>query len=237
MPYLAPLPPGRVLSTFGGLLALVEALNAVGVALASNPSSASSQQELGSRLILAAIGIQLGVIAVFAAIAAVFHRRCAGAGVRAAAVRVPLAALYASTALILARCVYRLVEHLGNTAVDLADPASLRSLSPVLRHEAYFYVFEAALMLLNSALWNVWNPGRYLPRSYHVHLAEDGRTEVRPPARGQGQGEEEEEEDADDRPLLAKVAHVFTFGIFFRRKRAQFRPARELNNYPVAENR
>lgn len=117
VPYVAPLPPGRVLSTFGGLMALVEALNALGVAFSSNVSSSHSQQETGSRLTIAALAIQLGVIVVFVLLAAIFHRRCAKANIHAKAVSTPLITLYISMLLILIRCIYRLVGHLGNTTV------------------------------------------------------------------------------------------------------------------------
>ena len=220
MPYLAPLPPGRVLSTFGGLLALVEALNAVGVALASNPSAAPQQQELGSQLILAAIGIQLGVIATFAGLAGFFHRRCARVGVDSGAVLVPLATLYASMTLILARCIYRLVEHLGNTEMDLKDPESLRALSPILRYEWYFYVFEATLMLVNSVLWNIWNPSRLLPRDYHVYLAPDGQTLI------------EGEEQVDERSFPQKIVSLVSFGFLFPKKENK-RHFWELKDHPV----
>lgn len=94
------------------------------------------------------------------------------------------------------------------------------TLTPILRYEWFFYVFEATLMLINSILWNLWNPGRYLPRNYHVYLAPDGRTEL------------EGEDRSDDRPLLAKAGSVLTFGILFRKK--ENRPFEELNDYPVA---
>lgn len=42
VPYFAPIPPARVLSTFGALIALVETLNSLGVAFSSNPSLWSS---------------------------------------------------------------------------------------------------------------------------------------------------------------------------------------------------
>ncbi|KAI1195907.1 putative RTA1 domain protein [Nemania serpens] len=222
VPYFAPLPPGRVLSTFGGLLALVEVLNAVGVALAANPSSAPSQQELGSHLTLAAIGIQLGVIVIFIVIAGIFHRRCIQADVYAKAVSTPLITLYVSMAFIGIRSIYRLVEHVDNTTVNLDDPESLKTLSPLLRYEWFFYIFESTLMLLNSVLWNIWNPGRYLPRNYHVHLSQDGMTEIHG------------EEDSDDRPFLAKAAHIFTFGIFFGRKRSN-QATRDFNHVPASD--
>lgn len=60
-------------------------------------------------------------------------------------------------------------------------------------------------MLLNSVLWNVWNPGRYLPRKYSVYLAQDGR-------------EIEGEDKPDNRSLPAKIVSVMTFGILLRKK-------------------
>lgn len=201
-------------------MALVEALNALGVAFASNTSGSHSQQETGGHLTIAALAIQLIVIFSFVVMAAIFHRRCLKAQIHNKAISTPLNVLYLSMFLILIRCIYRLVEHSGNTAVQLDNPESLANLSPLLRYEWFFYVFEATIMLINSAIWNIWNPGRYLPRNYHVHLAEDGRTEI--------QGEDY----PDDRPLLAKAAHTLTFGILFRRKEKSH-TFEELNDYPV----
>ncbi|KAF9875482.1 hypothetical protein CkaCkLH20_06863 [Colletotrichum karsti] len=195
VPHCAPLPPGRVLAIFGGLMAVVELLNALGVALASNPSG--TNQDLGSHLTVAAIGIQLVLIVVFVCLAVLFHRRVSTAGIRSRAVATMLLALYASMALIFVRCVYRLVEHTGSTEVDLDDMEVLRGLSPILRYEVYFYVFEAALMLVNSLIWNVWHPGRFLPRGHHVYLAPDGVEVVG-------------EKDVDARPVWAKVCNVLT---------------------------
>lgn len=201
-------------------MGLVEALNAVGVALSANPSGAPATQSLGSSLTIAALVIQLVVILVFLCLAALFHRRCVKAGVQVKSVKTLLATLYASMALILARCVYRLAEHTtGHTNIDLDNIEALRSLGPVLRYEVFFYVFEAALMLLNSALWNVWNPGRFLPRDCHVYLARDG-TEV------------EGEEVRDGRSWMVRIASLATFGILFREKRKGL-GFRELEQYPA----
>lgn len=223
VPYMAPLPPGRVLSIFGALMALVEALNALGVALAAKPTSSQSQQTLGRNLIIAALAIQLVVIVIFVLLAALFHRRCAKANIHTKAVSTPLITLYMSMSLILIRCIYRLVEHLGNTTVDIDDLEALKALSPILRYEWFFYVFEATLMLVNSLLWNVWSPGRYLPKDYHIYLARDGRTEI------------EGEEQSDDRPLLAKAGSVLTFGFLFRNKK-EHGAFQELHGYPVADH-
>jgi hypothetical protein len=187
-------------------MAFIEVLNSLGVSLSANPSSSHTTQELGSHLTIAAISMQLAAILTFVVLGAVFHHRCHRNKVLVGAVSTPLNTLYFSMALIFVRCIYRLVEHLGSTAIDLNDLDTLRKLSPILRYEWYFYIFEATLMLINSVIWNVWNPGRYLPRNYHVHLARDGRTEV------QGHFK------PDDRPLFVKILSICTFGLFFGAK-------------------
>ncbi|KAI1660550.1 hypothetical protein F4813DRAFT_400703 [Daldinia decipiens] len=218
VPWCAPIPPARVLSVFGGLMGLVEALNSLGVALSANPSSSSSTQSLGNNLTIAALIIQLCLIAVFICLAGLFHRRCSRGNVQVKSVGILLRTLYVSMALILVRCIYRLVEHTGNTNIDLDNIEALRNLSPILRYEIFFYIFEATLMVINSVLWNVWNPCRFLPKERRIYLSRDG-TEVYG------------EEDSDDRPLLAKTANLLTFGILFRKKK-QTRGFEELNQYP-----
>lgn len=188
-------------------MGLVEAVNSLGVALSSNPSSKPATQHLGSYLTIAALSMQFAAIISFVILAAIFHRRCYTNKVLVRAVSTPLNTLYVSMALITVRCVYRLVEHLGSTSIELDNLETLRKLSPILRYEWYFYVFEATLMLVNSMIWNIWNPGRYLPKNYHVYLARDGRTEVLG------------NHVKDDRPLWKKGLSIWTFGLFFRAKK------------------
>lgn len=215
-------------------MALIEALNAVGVALAANPTSSQTTQSLGKHLTLAALGIQIGVVIIFVLLAGTFHFRVLRffssvsppsssltppspsvpgkkqKEKKREVITTPLKTLYLSTALIFARCVYRLVEHAGNTTVRLRDLQALRALTPVLRYEWFFYVFEAGLMLVNSLLWNAWHPGRCAPAVVRglFYLAGDG-TEIMM----------SEEEERDGRSVLARVGNVFTFGVFFRRKK------------------
>jgi hypothetical protein len=180
-----------------------------GVALASNPTSSPTTQTLGSNLTIAAISIQIAVITIFLVLTALLHYRLARAQLRVHTVQTILSVLYASMTLIFVRCVYPLIEHLGPTKKDLDNIEALRALRPLFRYEIRFLVFESSLMFINSALWNVWSPGRFLPRHYNIYLAQDG-TEV------------EGEEDTDERPLLEKTAHVLGFGLLFQRKRRNY---------------
>ncbi|RYP63983.1 hypothetical protein DL771_009018 [Monosporascus sp. 5C6A] len=191
VPYCSPLAPRRVLTVFGGLMIFIEVITSWGASLSANPSSSAERQTLGGHLTIAAIVMQIGSIISFFCLAILFHRRCAKANLQAKAVKTNLITLYMSMTLILIRCIYRLVERTGNTSVDLSDLESLRNLNPLLRYEAFFYVFEATLMFINSVLWNMWHPGCFLPKDNHIYLAQDG-TEVKGEA------------DSGDRPLRSR---------------------------------
>jgi hypothetical protein len=185
---------------------LVEALNGLGVSLSVNSSSSYQVQAIGNHLTIAAISLQLVVILIFVGLSGLFHWRCKNTTVQIKAVSKMLWVLYGSMFLIFARCIYRLVEHTGGTKKDLDNLEALRKLSPILRYESFFYVFEATLMLVNSVLWNIWNPGRFLPKNYNVYLGPDGN-------------EIEGEEQADNRPFWAKVVNIISFGVLYSKKR------------------
>jgi hypothetical protein len=48
------------------------------------------------------------------------------------------------------------------------------SISPIIRYEWFFYVFEVTLMFTNTIMLNVRHPGKYLPRNITTYLGEDG---------------------------------------------------------------
>lgn len=162
------------------------------------------------------------MIAVFLGLAWVFHKRCRGAGLSARhkAISAPLLTLYISTALIIIRCVYRLLEEVtGNTAVDFRNPEALKELSPALRYEWYLYVFEAVPMLINSFMWNLRNPQRWLPADYRVALAPDGSGEV----------EGSQVVVKDQRSLF--VRFMDPWGWFVKKEKSEKQPFMKLNDY------
>lgn len=124
--------------------------------------------------------MQICVISLFCVIAATFHRRCLRGGITTRKVQGPLLTLYLSMALILLRTIYRVVEHFGTSSIPTTpepdwDPMTL---SPIIRYEWFFWVFEACPMVVNMVLWNARHPHRYLPQDYHVYLKQDGKSEV-----------------------------------------------------------
>ena len=157
----------------------------------------------------ASLGLQLGVIAFFYSLAVLFHLRCRRMGVENNKVRAVLVSLYVSMALILGRTIYRAVEHFSVDHLAESDAGQFdpMELSPVIRFEWYFYLFEATLMLVNLIMWGARHPRRYLPRSYKQYLAQDGMTEVS----WQGSGW------ADKRNLVMTVVDPFGLLAMFER--------------------
>lgn len=194
IPHEAPISPSKVLTIFGPVMMIVETLNSLGVAFTSNPTS--TEAHAGKILVLAAIGIQICLILTFFCFAGTFHWKCSKHGVRTKAIPGLPIVMYVSMCLILIRSIYRMVEHAGNSALDIHDLAALQSLSPLLRYEWYFFVFEGATMLANSLLWNIWHASRFLPRTKNIFMGEDGQTEMM-----------WEEQTSEERPTLAKTAH------------------------------
>ncbi|KAK3984075.1 protein RTA1 [Cladorrhinum sp. PSN332] len=180
VPYLSPysIHPGRVLTTFGSLSSIVEVLNALGVAYLANRSPSNKYYALGHNLMRACLALQIFVIFAFLFLAVRFHVDCVRKQVAAARVRNVLGSLYVSMGLILVRTIYRTVEHFSVANIRGHAAADPMSLSSVIRYEWFFYVFEAAPMLVNAAMWNARHPGRFLPQSYKTYLAQDGLSEI-----------------------------------------------------------
>ncbi|KAL6154166.1 hypothetical protein ACJBU6_07449 [Exserohilum turcicum] len=169
IPYLAPLHPGRVATTFIGLDAVCEILIGQGAWRMADSSSSDAQRRLGSRLVSASLCLQAALFGAFGLLAAQFHRRAARAGVLKPQLRVVLYVLYVSATIVTIRCIYRLIEYFSGWD------------SGIYKNEVYFWIFEAAIMFLNSALLNAWHPGKRLPPSNSVFLARDGVTERKGP--------------------------------------------------------
>ncbi|RDW78244.1 hypothetical protein BP5796_06096 [Coleophoma crateriformis] len=177
-PYHSPIHPGRVMTTFAALSSVVEALNANGAAYTANTSLSESQQATGRALLKAALILQLVILCLFVLLAATFHNRCRRARLLPANLNDTLLTLYASSVLIGCRTIYRTVEYFSTAAIHFTPNFDPSTISPIIRYEWFFWVFEATLMILNSYLLNARHPMRYLPRNNKIYLARDGVTEV-----------------------------------------------------------
>jgi hypothetical protein len=149
--------------------AICEIIIVQGVQRIVNARFDTHQRDIGGALTKAGLILQACMFALFVLLAAIFHRRASKAGVLKPSIRTVLIVLYTSCSIVTARCIYRIVEFCewGN--------------GPLSHTEDYFYVFEASLMFINTAMLNYFHPGKYLPRSNKVFLAKDGKTEIHGP--------------------------------------------------------
>ena len=176
IPYLSPIHPGRVVSTFVGLDVVIEILTAQGISKLANTSQNPSTIHAGSILIKVSLVLQSCLFVGYTAIARTFHSRAKRANVCSANLRTVLYMLYGSTALLFARNVYRTVENFESVVSQNQVPTG-----PLFTHEAYFWALEASLVTLASYLVNVLFPARYLPKSNKIYLSRDGVTEITGP--------------------------------------------------------
>jgi hypothetical protein len=116
-------------------------------------SGTESAIKTGEKLIIAGLFVQLAFFGFFVAIASLFHARLQRYGLASMSVDLGalpwkrhLLALYASSALILVRSVFCVIEYLMGNAGYL------------LRHEVFLYVFDAVLMLAGVIVFNFVYP-------------------------------------------------------------------------------
>ena len=176
IPYLSPLHPGRVWSTFIGLDIIVEAFAANGAALAVNQSLPERRRKIGIDLIKTSLILQVVLFFGFASVVAVFHVRARRMGVANHKLRVIVYTMYASCTLILLRNLFRTVAFF--TANDSYTNTT----------EWLIWVWEMVPMVFNTFMLNVWPPAKYLPSNDKVYLARDGKTELQGPGWEDGRG-------------------------------------------------
>ncbi|KIV99908.1 uncharacterized protein PV09_08435 [Verruconis gallopava] len=200
VPYLSPIHPGRVLTTFLAADAVCEVLIINGVQKIVDSRVNEHTRKVGNALTKAGLILQVTCFALFVLLAAVFHRRTITKGVCSKNIRTVLFVLYVSSTIITARCIYRIAEFFEYGS------------GPLTHTESYFWVFEATIMFINTAMMNIWHPGCNLPRSNRTFLSKDGKTEIRGPGY------------QDKRPFITTIADPFDIVglVMGRDKRTKF---------------
>ncbi|KAF3066399.1 Protein RTA1 [Daldinia childiae] len=118
----------------------------------------------GENIIIGGLCIQILFFGFFIVVTLVFHRRIAKNPTRNALAlptpwRMLIMALYLSSALIMARSVYRVAEYV------LGSDGELQS------KEAYLYCLDALPMLIVSLAYNWFHPSRVINRDRHQRLS------------------------------------------------------------------
>jgi RTA1 like protein len=193
VPSKSPIHPGRVVTTYLALDLLVEVLTGQGgwrIADYQDPDNVN----IGKALIETSLILQVVLYISFVALQTAVYRRCAKDGVKSLKFRYSMRIMFISTAFILIRSTYRVIDaflgYQGYTA----------------SHEWCLYVFDATPLLLNSWMLNIWHPSVFLPPSSRVYLGADGVTERMGPGW------------TDKRPFLATLFDPFDIaGIISKR--------------------
>ncbi|KAH6896527.1 RTA1 like protein-domain-containing protein [Thelonectria olida] len=114
-----------------------------------------SSQNLGNKVILLGLGIQVVFFGFFIVVTVVFHHRINKHPTpKSYSVGTPwklfLWVLYASSVLIMIRSIFRMIEYAGGSNGTL------------MQKEIYVYVFDSVLMLIVAVLFAVYHPSRIL---------------------------------------------------------------------------
>ncbi|KAF7555188.1 hypothetical protein G7Z17_g2353 [Cylindrodendrum hubeiense] len=130
-----------------------------------------SDLKLGENIIIAGLAIQIVFFGVFIFVICLFHYRIIASPTnRCHSSNIPWQRffwiLYAASVLIMIRSVFRVAEYVMGS-----DGALLAS-------EVYLYVFDAALMFIVVAMFNVFHPGKIIQREDKSVLHSEDNTSV-----------------------------------------------------------
>ncbi|OGM47229.1 hypothetical protein ABOM_003982 [Aspergillus bombycis] len=154
----SPIQPTRLTRIFvsGDVLSFL--IQSGGGAILAQAQTAS-KVHLGERVIIVGLFVQVIFFSVFMAVSVLFHwnlhrdptaqtlARSATKGRAIPSWKLCLFLLYATSILIMVRSIYRVAEYVQGSTGYLQS------------HEAFLYVFDAALMLIVCGIFNVWYPG------------------------------------------------------------------------------
>lgn len=136
-------------------------------------SGTESAMKTGEKLIIIGLFVQLAFFGFFVIVAALFHMRLQKYGPASTSINLSalpwkkhLLALYVSSALILVRSVFRVIEYIMGNAGYL------------LKHEVFLYIFDAVLMLGVMLIFNYIHPSE-VTELYHGRIADEKATHSR----------------------------------------------------------
>ncbi|MCJ1296121.1 hypothetical protein MMC34_007686 [Xylographa carneopallida] len=198
VPYYSPIHPGRVLSTFILLDAVVEALAANGAATYAVSKTLQARDAGLIRIELALI-LQCCLEVCFFLLVVLVEIRCRRARRFPSNIRTICYVLYVTSAMMLVRCIFRAIDGFESADCAFDDPGC----AVVDRYEWPFWVFEVANITLYVVVLAIFPPGKYLPHNDKVYLdpVEEGTERIGP---GYAQ--------ADKRNILVTILDPFDLG-------------------------
>lgn len=127
--------------------------------------------KMGENIIIGGLGIQILVFGFFIIVSAAFNMRIRKAPTaKSQSITVPwqqhLLVLYAASALIMVRSIFRVAEYvMGRDGI-------------LLQHEYYLYIFDAVLMFAAMVLFNIWHPSKIIERKKVGDFQEQGQYQL-----------------------------------------------------------
>ncbi|RSM01349.1 hypothetical protein CEP52_008630 [Fusarium oligoseptatum] len=118
-------------------------------------AKSSGDQKRGQSIIIVGLAVQLYFFAFFITVLHIFHRRInKNPTDKSLSVTTPwkrfIFVLYAASGFIMVRSIFRIVEYITGTN------------GPLQSTEIYIYVFDASLIFITTALFNIFHPGRVI---------------------------------------------------------------------------
>lgn len=148
---------------------LIEILTGNATPKVANANASKGERLAGEYVIKVSLVMQACTFGACVLVLGVWHIRASQRALVTEKLRPLILALYASSALITSRCIYRIVEYFQGPDGEVCS------------HELYFWIFEAVFMLLKSEFLSIIHPALHLPQDNRVFLAMDGKTEVQGP--------------------------------------------------------
>ncbi|KAF5018662.1 hypothetical protein F66182_9337 [Fusarium sp. NRRL 66182] len=153
---LARMPAATLAAIFVSLDIISFAIQIVGGSMAG-PGSPPDEQMKAIHIYMGGIGLQELFIVIFVVLCIRFQQKMRKIEPRSKGVFTSdwgmlLCTLYLSLAMISVRIIYRLIEFSGGLGQD----------NPLVTHEMYFYILEAAPMFLALLAFNIIHPGRIM---------------------------------------------------------------------------
>lgn len=165
VPYHTPIHPGRVLSTFIFLDAVVEALAANGATTGATAKTVNVRNSGLTRMLVSLI-LQAVLEVLFFSLVALVETRCRKAKLFPRNIQIICYLLYITSFMMLVRCIFRIVEGIQTRNC----PLDASRCGAVDQHEWFFYVFEVANISIFVILLVIFPPGKYLPPNDKIYL-------------------------------------------------------------------
>lgn len=201
--------PATVRAKFGVPILICTAIHIAGGVITADVSDPGPQLK-GVSFASVTTVVFLGLCVVLASMAWSFSKRCDRKRIHREKIDRILVGIMISKLVLFGHFTFRLVETCNHNKVVIDDLDAMQRLSPAVRNEGLFLLFDAAPMLIHCVVWMVCHPALFIPVGPTPFIGVNGREISRVVN--------------DKRPLWMRILHFLTFFSFFGADRKHVRP-------------